>query len=111
MPFVQPQPHHGGTAPCQDIIQPAALSEMHLVFSDVLAGDRQLSYPAELLQPVAEKHHRHVGGAAFAGGSLGAVAVQAIQHHVADDFRGDFLPLKKVADGIQHGGGTAVVFC
>ena len=62
------------------------------------------------VEPVAEEHHRRTGGAAFAAYAVRAVAVQTVQHDVADSLRRDILTLKQECERVEHGGWTAVVF-
>lgn len=62
------------------------------------------------VDPVAQEHHGHAGGAAFAAGSVLVKAVQTVQHGAADDLRRDIVPREEITDRMEHGGRAAVVF-
>ena len=107
---VEVQAHHGSAAAAECIAQTAVLPEIHRRTGQILRGDVQAADLAKAVQPVAEEHHRRTGGTAFAAYAVRAVAVQTVQHDVADSLRRDILALKQECERVEHGGWTAVIF-
>ena len=107
---VEVQAHHGSAAAAECIAQTTVLPEIYRRTGQILRGDVKAADLAEAVQPVAEKHHRRTGGAAFAAYAVRAVAVQTVQHDVADSLRRDILTLKQECERVEHGGWTAVIF-
>ena len=107
---VEVQSHHRHAPLPQGVHHLALGADGDAGAAEVAAGDGQLLDAPVAVQPVAQEHHGRAGCAALPRRALRSVAVQAVEHDVADDVRRDLLPLKEEADGVEHGGGAAVVF-
>ena len=103
------QAHDGDAAAVQGIIDEALLPDVDRLAREVLARERQVRRAAEAVEPVREEHHRHAARARAPRFALLAVAVEAVEHDIADDLRRDLLALKEIADCIEHRRRTAVI--
>ena len=106
----QIQPHNDRAAAAQAVDDAAVLTHAHAAAGQIAAGNIQLARAAEAAQEIAEKHHRRARRAAFSGRPLRSVAVEAVEHDVADEIRRDLLAVKQIDDRVHHGDGAAVVF-
>ena len=106
----QIQPHDHRAAAAQTVGDGAVLAHAHAAAGQIPRGKIELPGPAEAAEKIAQEHHRRAGRAAAAGRTLRAVAVETVEHDIADEVWRDLLAVKEKNDRVHHGDGAAVVF-
>ncbi|MPN13008.1 hypothetical protein SDC9_160328 [bioreactor metagenome] len=110
MPGAVPHPHHHRAPLLKRHHNGTVLPDEDLLPRQKLAVNGKVLHLAKLVEPFAQKHHGHAGGAVFPELALVVVRIQTVQHDVLYNIRRNFLPAKQVAHGVEQRGGAAVVF-
>lgn len=94
MPAAVPHPHYDCTALLQGGDNPAILPDKYFSARYKFAPNWEFFDLAELVEPIAKKHHRHPRGSIFPELPFYIVGIQAVQHDMFDDVRRNLLPPK-----------------
>ena len=109
MRFLQPETDNHGASLLQRGPDRSVRPQIHVCSPQIAAEHRQLAAGSEIIVPVAQEHHRHIGGSLLAADPVAPVPVHTEQHRLPDNFRRNLLPFKEVRQRVEHGRRAAVI--
>ena len=109
MRLLQPETDNHGASLLQRGPDRSVRPQIHVCSPQIAAEHRQLAAGSEIIVPVAQEHHRHIGGSLLAADPVAPVPVHTEQHRLPDNFRRNLLPFKEVRQRVEHGRRAAVI--